>query len=65
MKFSFFINVSLLVVGILVISNYIFGLNFLKRKKRVRFNLPHWLGPATKKPPEPPARWGYCNGGCK
>ena len=51
MKYEFFIIVLLLFVGILVIFNYVFRMNFLKRKKRVRFNLPHWLGPATKKPP--------------
>ncbi len=65
MNINFFIYVFLIVFGVILVSRHIFGLDFLREKKRVRFNLPHWLGPATKKPPEPPARWGYCNGGCK
>ena len=36
----------------------------LKKVKKARFRLPHWLGPAHRKPPNPPVRWGYCNGGC-
>ena len=53
------------VVSIIVFVSRYFLDWIYTTKKRVRFNLPHWLGPATKKPPEPPARWGYCNGGCK